>query len=76
MIGCIINCLAVEHRAKANAIAQFCYNLLGYLPSPYVYGKVCELTGGKESRWGLVVTVFASVPAFLLVLAAYFVTAK
>lgn len=38
MVGCIINCLPVENRAKGNALATFCYNLFGYLPSPYIYG--------------------------------------
>lgn len=37
----------------ANSITHLCYNLLGYLPSPFLYGLVCRYTGGSHSRYGL-----------------------
>jgi hypothetical protein len=37
----------------ANSITHLCYNLIGYLPSPFLYGLVCKYTGGAESRYGL-----------------------
>lgn len=33
-------------KTTANSLANFVYNLLGYLPAPYVYGLVYDLTGG------------------------------
>jgi hypothetical protein len=37
----------------ANSITHLCYNLIGYLPSPFLYGLVCKYTGGVKSRYGL-----------------------
>ncbi len=37
----------------ANSITHLCYNLIGYLPAPFLYGLVCEYTGGSNSRYGL-----------------------
>lgn len=33
-------------KTTANSLANFVYNLLGYLPAPYVYGLVYDITGG------------------------------
>jgi hypothetical protein len=40
-------------KTTANSFANFVYNLLGYLPAPYVYGLVYDSTGGKKSVWGM-----------------------
>lgn len=53
-------------KPKANSLANFCYNMFGYMPAPTVYGAVCSLTGGKTSRWGMIVLMYLTVPAFLL----------
>jgi hypothetical protein len=34
-------------------VANLMYNLIGYFPSPFIYGIVYEATGGEKSRWGL-----------------------
>jgi len=38
----------------ANSWANLIYNLVGYLPAPFIYGLVIHFTGGNKSRWGLV----------------------
>ena len=40
-------------KTTANSVANFVYNLLGYLPAPYVYGFVYDKTGGGKSIWGM-----------------------
>lgn len=48
-------------RAFGNSTAQIFLNLLGFLPSPFLYGLVCGLTGGRSSRWGMVLIMFWSI---------------
>ena len=48
-------------RAFGNSNAQLISNLLGYFPSPFLYGLVCNLTGGEESRGGMILLMFWSV---------------
>lgn len=70
---CILGVIEPELRPPAYALANFLYNFLGYLPAPYIYGLVSEMTGGKTSRWGMVVTMFINIPVALsIALAIYY----
>ena len=40
LTGILLNSVPVKERAIANSVANFFYNLLGYLPSPFLYGLV------------------------------------
>jgi MFS family permease len=53
LLAIMINSVPPSGRTTANSVANFFYNLLGYLPAPYVYGVVYDLTGGGKSIWGL-----------------------
>lgn len=64
---CILEVIEPELRPPAYAIANFIYNLLGYLPAPGIYGLVCDYTGGKSSRWGLIFTMLINFPAVLFI---------
>ena len=44
LTGILLNSVAAKERAIANSVANFFYNLLGYLPSPFLYGLVTQLT--------------------------------
>jgi len=44
LTGILLNSVPPKERAIANSVANFFYNLLGYLPAPYLYGLVVELT--------------------------------
>jgi len=68
--GFMISSVEPELRTKANSVAQFSYNLIGYFPAPFVYGFVCEQTGGKESRWGYIFNFAMNIPPCLLILFA------
>jgi len=70
IIGVMINSVEGELKSKANAVANISYNLLGYFPAPFLYGLICERTGGQTSRGGLIFNSFMNVPSFVLLLIA------
>jgi hypothetical protein len=55
LTGIMLNTVPPSLRTLANSVANLEYNLLGYLPAPFMYGLVYELTGGEKekSRFGL-----------------------
>jgi MFS family permease len=70
--GLMLSTVEPELRPKANALANISYNLLGFLPAPYIYGLITDQTGGKYSRWGLMFTAFMNVPIFLCLIFAWY----
>lgn len=60
LTGILINSASNRMKEVSNSITHLCYNLLGYLPSPVLYGLVCKYTGGTNSRYGLHVIMFWS----------------
>lgn len=70
---CILGVVEPELRPRASALANVSYNGLGYMPATYIYGVACDLTGGKTSKWGMIVTMFMNFPiAFTIFLAIYY----
>lgn len=68
--GILLTSVRPNERTIANSFANLSYNLIGYLPSPFIYGFICTLTGGDQSRYGIGILMFASIPAcFFLFLA-------
>jgi len=61
LTGILLNSMDDNMKEEGNSITQFCYNLLGYFPSPFLYGIICDFTGGNNSRWGLVFLMSFSV---------------
>jgi hypothetical protein len=53
LTGIMISSTNEKTKEVSNSITHLCYNLFGYLPSPFLYGLVCKYTGGQHSRWGL-----------------------
>jgi hypothetical protein len=49
----MLNSAPDKIKEVANSLTHLCYNLFGYLPSPFLYGLVCKYTGGADSRFGL-----------------------
>lgn len=72
MTGIMLNQVEPHLRASANSMANFSYNLLGYLPAPALYGAVCSITGGKYSKWGMILLMYMTIPCFFFLCAAYF----
>ena len=69
LMAILINNVPPSARTTANSIANFVYNLLGYLPAPYVYGLVYDLTGSGDSRWGLFALECSGIFAVLVMVA-------
>lgn len=69
LTGIMLSSIPENSKEIGNSLTQLCYNLLGYLPSPFLYGLVCKYTGGTKSRFGL---AFILIWAYLGVLSLYF----
>lgn len=68
----IINAVPEEHMASANSISNFLTNALGYLPAPYVYGILSDISGDLGVL-GMKVTLWISIPGMIfLCLATYY----
>ena len=65
----IINAVPDEHSASANSISNFFSNALGYLPAPYVYGILSDITGDLGAL-GMKVTMWISIVGMLLIFLA------
>jgi len=66
LTGVMISSVEPHLKSKANALANLSYNLIGYFPAPFIYGAICERTGGEKSRWGLSFTFLMNAPPFIL----------
>lgn len=56
--GCMLSSVQPHQKTFANSFAFLIYNFLGYLPAPFAYGLVTELTGGAKSKWGMVFILY------------------
>ena len=71
--GIMISSIPSESRSVGNSVGHLFQELLGYLPSPMLYGLVITLTGGSTSRWGMILLVVWSYSGlFFLILAIRF----
>lgn len=48
LTGIMLNCVPEHQRASANSLAQMSYNMLGWMPAPFVYGMVSKLCGDSN----------------------------
>ena len=67
LTGVMLHTVEVDDRPQANAVANLCYNLFGYVPSPVVYGAVCSAFGGRQSRAGMKVLMGMTVVNFVFI---------
>ena len=72
----MISSLPKKSRTFGNSAAQFFLNLFGFLPAPFVYGFICDYTGGRTSKWGMTVNMFWSIFGFIPVSIAYYLDQK
>lgn len=70
LTGILLNTCPASLRTIANSIANLVYNLLGYLPAPYIYGLVYQLNGSGKSRAGMLALQIAAAMSsvFLVIL--------
>lgn len=48
LTGIMLNCVPENQRASANSLAQMSYNMLGWMPAPFVYGMVSQICGDSS----------------------------
>jgi MFS family permease len=68
LTGVMLSEVEAEFRPQANSLANTMYNLLGYFPAPFVYGWICDNTGGAKSKWGMIFTLAMGVPVCILLI--------
>ena len=50
MTGIMLNTVDQSLKTTANSIANLSYNMLGFLPAPFVYGAIYDFGEGKNAR--------------------------
>ena len=56
----------------ANSVANFSYNLFGYLPAPIMYGYFYELGDSKHNHFGLLSIQIFTIVAFACMTLTYY----
>ncbi len=72
LTGILLNSVPGNQRTVANSLANLCYNLFGYMPAPFIYGFICDLTGGTDSRYGMLVLMHSSIISIGMLFFAYY----
>ena len=69
----IINSVPEEHMASANSLTNLLTNALGYLPAPYVYGILSDISGDLGVL-GMKVTMWISIAGMVFLCLATYVS--
>lgn len=69
--GVMLSSLKRRSRTLGTSVAAFINNILGFLPAPFLYGLVCDNTGGDKSRYGMMMLSYWSLLAQLFLSLAY-----
>ena len=67
LAGMIINSAPRGLKEFSNSLAYLWYNCLGYLPSPFLYGIVSNLSGDPQSRVGMMLLMFWTIIGTLFI---------
>ena len=71
MTGIMLNTVDQELKTTANSLANLCYNLMGYLPSPFVYGYISDIGGdGNNYKAAMIFLMFMPLSTVFFLLAA------
>ena len=70
-VGIMLNQVPPGLRTMANSVANFSYNLFGFLPAPVIYGIFYERGGGRKSHLGLISIQLFTILAFCIFSVAY-----
>jgi MFS family permease len=75
-VAIMLNSVEPERRTAANSLATMCYNLLGYLPAPFIYGLVVDqykddpakgntAAIGVNLYWSIFAIIFSNTALFI-----------
>ena len=70
LTGIIISSAPRKHKAIANSIAYVCYNMLGYVPGPLVYGVLTHYNGPKSNS-GMIVLMYSLILCLICICMTY-----
>ena len=48
-------------KTTANSLANLSYNMLGYLPAPFIYGAIYDFGEGKNARYAMGTLMFSPI---------------
>jgi sugar phosphate permease len=69
--GVMLGAIKKRSRTLGTSLAASLNNLLGFLPAPFLYGLVCDYTGGDKSRYGMGMIMYWSLLAQLFLCLAF-----
>lgn len=75
MTGIMLQQVDNYQKPLANSIANFSYNMFGYMPAPIIYGFLCTLDPHNEenqSRWGMFALMYITIPCFFCMIIVLF----
>lgn len=67
-IGVIISSVPNEQKAAASSLAVILMNLLGYIPAPFLYGIINDVTKDSNPRLAMTISLYYSVTGFVWML--------
>jgi MFS family permease len=50
LTGIMLSTVPENMRGSANSMATLMYNMIGWMPSPFIYGLVSKLSGDETSK--------------------------
>lgn len=75
MTGMMLNTVEGTQKTTANSLANLSYNLLGYLPAPFVYGAIYDAGEGGNSRYAMSSLMFSPIISVVsLIASVYLIT--
>ena len=69
--GVMLGAIKRRSRTLGTSLAASLNNFLGFLPAPFLYGLVCDYTGGDKSRYGMGMIMYWSLLAQLFLCLAF-----
>ena len=74
MTGIMLNTVSDSQKTTANSLANLSYNMLGYLPSPFVYGAIYDMGEGQNAQAAMMTLMFSPIISVTtLFISAYFI---
>lgn len=68
--GMMLETIESDFKTTANSFANLCYNLLGFLPAPSVYGFVYDYGKGGNARAAMATLMFTPIISLACILVA------
>lgn len=68
--GMMLETIDADFKTTGNSVANLCYNLLGFLPAPSVYGLVYDYGKGGNARYAMGTLMFTPILSLVCILIA------